>query len=144
MGYTTKFEIGDFIFQPNGRNAMGIVREIRISNLANLSGVVHYIVEANGSTWELAEHAAELVKSGKSIKGKPYKFDCDLDDMDGKPYSALREIRKLKKLTQEELSERTGITQCNISSYEKGHKVLGVSSAKKLARELGVDFRTLL
>lgn len=75
MGYVTKFEIGDFIVQNDGRKAMGIVKSIKIADLANLKAVIHYMVEANGTVWEIAEHAATLVKGIKFEKQKP-KCSC--------------------------------------------------------------------
>ena len=47
-------------------------------------------------------------------------------------------------LTQEELSERTGISKSNISAMENNKRRLGVAVAKKLAKALGIDYKQIL
>ena len=51
----------------------------------------------------------------------------------------LRELRRLRQLTQKTLSERTGISQCYICALEQGKKTSpSVDVVKKLAAGLGV------
>jgi transcriptional regulator with XRE-family HTH domain len=50
----------------------------------------------------------------------------------------LREVRQQKFVTQEELSERTGITVANISRIEGGRQRPRISTVRKLAEGLGV------
>jgi transcriptional regulator with XRE-family HTH domain len=50
----------------------------------------------------------------------------------------LRLIREKNGLSQNELAERTGITQSTLSSLENNRVSLGVGRAKALARVLGV------
>lgn len=54
------------------------------------------------------------------------------------PGRRLRILRELNELTQEQLSQASGLTQSTISALEKGTKVLGVERAKRLARALHV------
>lgn len=49
----------------------------------------------------------------------------------------LKSIRLDKNVTQVELSEKTGISQQNISAYEKGKNIPLIDSAAKLADALG-------
>lgn len=63
-------------------------------------------------------------------------------------YEIIRQIilaRKELNLTQEELAERSGIKQSNISRLERGTYNPSLSSLKKIAKGLGkelhIDFR---
>ena len=49
---------------------------------------------------------------------------------------SVRIIRELQELSQNELSERTGIPQSTLSAIENGRVNLGVERAKVLARAL--------
>jgi len=51
---------------------------------------------------------------------------------------SVRIIRELQALTQNQLSELTGIPQSTISAIERGRVNLGVERAKVLARALKV------
>jgi transcriptional regulator with XRE-family HTH domain len=50
--------------------------------------------------------------------------------------SRLKEIRLQKGLTQEELSEKSGVKQGLISNYEKGRRMIGEDNMVKLIRAL--------
>lgn len=54
----------------------------------------------------------------------------------------LREVMLLKRITQAELSKKTGIPQCDISKIMNDRKNIHLSTAKKIARVLGksVDY----
>ena len=56
----------------------------------------------------------------------------------------LREIRKEKGLTQNELSNRTGVNQNNISRYETGAREPRLKDAKALAVALGCTVDELI
>ncbi|MBP7333076.1 MAG: helix-turn-helix transcriptional regulator [Firmicutes bacterium] len=49
----------------------------------------------------------------------------------------LREIMLLKRITQKELSKRTGIAQSEISRIINEEKEIYLKTAKKIARALG-------
>ncbi|MBO0953122.1 helix-turn-helix transcriptional regulator [Fibrella forsythiae] len=49
----------------------------------------------------------------------------------------IREARKAKGLTQEELGERLGVTKAAINSYETGKQNLTVVTLQKLSIALG-------
>ena len=51
---------------------------------------------------------------------------------------AMIEARVSQNITQKELSERTGITQADISRIENGTRNPSLSMVKKLARGLGI------
>ena len=56
----------------------------------------------------------------------------------------LRQARKAKKLTQDELAELCGISRQTIFEYEKGIYYPNVIIAYKLANELGVSVEYLV
>lgn len=57
----------------------------------------------------------------------------------------LRELRKSKKLTQKNLSEKTGISQCYICALEQGKKTSpSVDVIRRLAAGLGVKASRVL
>jgi DNA-binding XRE family transcriptional regulator len=57
---------------------------------------------------------------------------------------SLRESRKLLELTQHQLSQRTGISQRQISALENGKQLMTAAMAKKFAEVLQVDYRVFL
>lgn len=57
--------------------------------------------------------------------------------------SAMREARARKKMSQKELSEKTGIATSTISSYESGGKVPPLDIAIKIAKALGFSIDEL-
>ena len=58
--------------------------------------------------------------------------------------TAIRYIRKRLNMTQEQLSERTGISQANMSRYESGERKLTLENAAKIANALGCTVDELL
>lgn len=56
----------------------------------------------------------------------------------------LREIRKSKRMTQKELSERAKVNRINISQYEIGVKNPNLTTVQKLASALGCTIEQLL
>lgn len=56
----------------------------------------------------------------------------------------LKQLRQGKKLTQAELAEKAGVSAQMISSYEKGQKEPGLSSAVMIASALGVSIERMI
>ncbi len=54
---------------------------------------------------------------------------------------ALIDARKEQRLTQEELSKRTGITQADISRIENGTRNPSLDMIKRLAKGMGMRLR---
>lgn len=54
---------------------------------------------------------------------------------------ALMEARKKQNLTQKELSERTGITQADISRIENGTRNPSLEMIKRLAKGMGMRLK---
>lgn len=54
---------------------------------------------------------------------------------------AMVEARKSQNLTQKELSERTGITQADISRIENGTRNPSLDMLKRLAKGMGMQLR---
>lgn len=52
--------------------------------------------------------------------------------------SKLRQLRKAKKLTQEEVAEKVDITRSTISNYEIGRRTPHLKDLQKLAQVFGV------
>lgn len=56
----------------------------------------------------------------------------------------LREIRKQKKLSQEELSFRASLHRTYISDIERGSRNVSLENIEKIAKALGVSTKNLL
>lgn len=54
---------------------------------------------------------------------------------------ALIDARKQQNITQKELSERTGITQADISRIENGSRNPSLAMLKRLARGIGMQLK---
>jgi DNA-binding XRE family transcriptional regulator len=52
--------------------------------------------------------------------------------------------RKREGLSLSELAKKTGISYTNISAMEHDRRAIGITSAKRLAKALGFDYRRLL
>ena len=61
-----------------------------------------------------------------------------------KPAVVLRGARSREDMTQQQLSELTGIPQRHISEMENGKRGIGKDNALKLAKALNTDYRLLL
>ena len=58
--------------------------------------------------------------------------------------AALRGFRLREGMTQNELAERIGLNQANISKMEHGTRPIGKSTAKKFAALFDTDYRIFL
>lgn len=56
----------------------------------------------------------------------------------------LKDIRKLRQLTQNDLAKLAGITKSSICCYEKGRRTPTLDTLQKIADILSVDFTYLL
>jgi len=56
----------------------------------------------------------------------------------------LREIRKQKKLSQEELSFKAGLHRTYISDIERGSRNVSLENIEKIAKALGISTKDLL
>jgi transcriptional regulator with XRE-family HTH domain len=56
----------------------------------------------------------------------------------------LRELRRMKGMTQEALSKFSGVNRVSIAKYESGKTVPSMQTAKKLADALGVTVDELI
>ena len=62
----------------------------------------------------------------------------------GTPQGAILAYMNSRGWTQNELSERSGITQPDISKMMRGKRAIGTHAAKKLGKAFGVDYRKFL
>jgi transcriptional regulator with XRE-family HTH domain len=60
------------------------------------------------------------------------------------PHEMLRTVRELQELTQQQLAEKTGISQSNISALENGTRKIGRERAMVLAKALKVHPAVIL
>lgn len=74
----------------------------------------------------------------------PWRESRHYNDPAKLPGQILAGARYRENLTQEELSERTGIPRRHISEMENGRRPIGKANARKLAEALNVDPRRFL
>ena len=55
-----------------------------------------------------------------------------------------RAIRKKLSLTQEQIAERLGLDQADVSKMEKGARAISKTIAKKIEAEFKIDYRQFL
>lgn len=69
----------------------------------------------------------------------PFKMDNERKGDD----NLLKEARKKKKMTQQELADKVGVSRQQISNVENGRNELSVDLAKKIAVVLGIEWHSL-
>lgn len=85
----------------------------------------------------------EAKSGGRDDAGIPWR-DSRHYRSESLPGLFLSGARYREELTQQQLSERTGIDRRHISEMENGKRPIGKSNARKLAKALNVDPRRLL
>ena len=75
----------------------------------------------------------------KALKDPAVKAEYDALQPEYDLIQAMIDARKNQHLTQKELSEKTGITQADISRIEKGLRNPSISMFKRLAEGLGLQ-----
>jgi DNA-binding XRE family transcriptional regulator len=68
----------------------------------------------------------------------------DLIDKFSEAGATLRGLRMREGLTQNELAQKVGIAQANISKMEHGKRLIGKAMAKKFASFFHTDYRIFL
>lgn len=68
----------------------------------------------------------------------------DLNNPAKIPAITFRGIRAKTGLTQNELAERLGITQAEVSKIESGKRSIGKALAKKIEKKFKIDYRRFL
>ena len=68
----------------------------------------------------------------------------DLKDPQKTAGIALRGVRIRLGLTQEQMSEKTGISQGDVSKIEKGERPVGKKLAMRIGKALGIDYKRFL
>jgi len=77
----------------------------------------------------------------KALKDPAVKAEYDALQPEYDIIQAMIDARNMEGLTQKELSERTGITQADISRIENGTRNPSLSMVKRLANGLGMRLR---
>ena len=77
----------------------------------------------------------------KALQDPEVKKEYDALEPEYDIIQAMIDARKSQNLTQKELSERTGITQADISRIERGTRNPSLEMLKRLARGLGMQLR---
>jgi DNA-binding XRE family transcriptional regulator len=68
----------------------------------------------------------------------------NMRDSDKRRFIVFRGIRTKTGLTQEQLAERLGISQTDVSKIERGKRTIGKALAKKIEKEFKIDYRRFL
>lgn len=68
----------------------------------------------------------------------------DLDDPKKLPAITFRGIRAKTGLTQQEVADKLGITQAEISKIESGKRAIGKQLAKRIEKAFAIDYRRFL
>ncbi len=77
----------------------------------------------------------------KALKNPDVKREYDALEPEYDIIQAMIDARKDQNLTQKELSDRTGITQADISRIEKGTRNPSLEMLKRLAKGLGMQLK---
>lgn len=77
----------------------------------------------------------------KALQDPEVKAEYDALQPEYDIIQAMIDARNKEGLTQKELSERTGITQADISRIENGTRNPSLSMMKRLARGLGMQLK---
>ncbi len=77
----------------------------------------------------------------KALENPEVKNEYDALGPEYDIIQAMIDARKDQKLTQKELSDRTGITQADISRIEKGTRNPSLEMLKRLAKGLGMQLK---
>lgn len=80
---------------------------------------------------------------GDTIRHMPSGIDMNRDRFAMEVGERIRRIMDKKGITQEELSNKTGISQSVISRYILGKNILGLYTADKISRALGCNLDDL-
>ena len=84
----------------------------------------------------LGSRSDELIDIGKVFP--------DLDDPKKLPAITFRGIRAKTGLTQQEVADKLGITQAEISKIESGKRAIGKRLAKRIEKAFEIDYRRFL
>jgi len=77
----------------------------------------------------------------KQMKDPEFKAEYDALEPEFAIIQAIIDARKNADLTQKELSERTGITQADISKLESGNANPSLRTLRRLAKALGMRLK---
>ncbi len=77
----------------------------------------------------------------EELKNPQFKAEYDALEPDFAIIQAMIDARKATGLTQKELSEKTGITQADISKLERGNANPSLRTLKRLAAGLGYTLK---
>lgn len=77
----------------------------------------------------------------EELKDPQLKAEYDALEPEYSIINALIEARKSQNLSQQDLSDRTGITQADISRIENGTRNPSLAMLKRLAKGLGMQLK---
>lgn len=112
-------------------------------NVENIQEAIVMLFEGPYAAREKAITAMRELGFVAKTEGKPWKEALNYNT---ETWSAtcLRGGRTKEGLTQQQLSELTGIPRTHISDMERGRRPIGKQTAKKLASALKLDARLFL
>lgn len=100
------------------------------------------LAKASGTNLPQVLRLAGLIRE-ESWKRDPRSTKVDLEYA-GRLSSALKAVRLRARLSQAEVSRRTGIARSNVSRMESGKHLVRLSSARRLAEACGSSVRELM
>lgn len=142
--------------------------EIRIKQGTDISRVLYFftagrkIILTNGFVKKtqkvpvreinLARHTARITKGDiemssyerfreEQLRDSDVRAEYDALEPEFNIIQAMIDARKQQNMTQKELSERTGITQADISRIENGTRNPSINMVKRLAKGLGMQLK---
>lgn len=77
----------------------------------------------------------------KALQNPKVKAEYDALQVEYDIIQAMIDARNMQHITQKELSERTGITQADISRIENGTRNPSLAMVKRIAEGLGMQLR---
>ena len=77
----------------------------------------------------------------KALQNPKVKAEYDALQVEYDIIQAMFDARNMQHITQKELSERTGITQADISRIENGTRNPSLAMVKRIAEGLGMQLR---
>ena len=95
-----------------------------------------------------AAHAVEMLLGHLDENGDgsipAVELFPDLSDPKKTPGIALRGVRLRLELTQNQMAEKIGVSQGDLSKMEKGERPIGKKLALRIGKTLGIDYRRFL
>lgn len=122
-GFTVDTRLGRVRFSPKRPLTRGRLTRVR----RRVKEAINSLAEEG---WDSVEETLRELKN--------------MDPRIGTPGGEVVGYRTRLDMTQQQLANKTGMRQAHISAMENNKRPIGVKVAKKLAKALSIDYRSLL